>query len=84
MKRTISLIRKDNRRALKALERAGVTFVPPEKSLQSVLTSTAEATWTRWVGKLNSTKELELVLRHRDDYRAEHPVAEGAIDEIAK
>ena len=84
VKRSIKLIRKDNKRALKALKREGITFVTPDDSLQKKLAGTAEKTWTRWVGDLYTKKELAMVLKYRDEYRAKHPVKEGAVGEIAK
>ena len=73
MKKTISLVRKDNRRALKAMKRYGVRVVTTPPELEKELTAQSEKLWEQWVGDLYSQKELDMVLEYRKEFRDKHP-----------
>jgi TRAP-type C4-dicarboxylate transport system substrate-binding protein len=74
---TVRRVRRDNARALHAMKRAGVRVVPAQPGLERELGKNAEAMWGRWVGKLYSQKELDLVVKYRAEYRAKNPGARG-------
>ena len=76
-RQTIARVRRDNERALKALARNGVVVVPARPDLERELDARAAGMWRRWVGKLYSQKELDLVMKYRAEYRAKHPAESG-------
>lgn len=73
MYKTIKLVRKDNRRALKAMKRYGVRVVKTPAGLEKQLQAESEKLWKAWVGKYYSQKELDLVIKYRDEFRDKHP-----------
>lgn len=76
-KKTVRRVRSDNGRALDAMKRAGVRVTPARPDLERELDKKAEAMWGRWVGKLYSQRELDLVKKYRAEYRAKHPGERG-------
>jgi TRAP-type C4-dicarboxylate transport system substrate-binding protein len=66
-------IRKDNESAKKQMERKGVTVsvTPPEMIAE--FDKAAKEVWNEQIGKMYSKAELDLVLKHRDEFRAKAP-----------
>jgi TRAP-type C4-dicarboxylate transport system substrate-binding protein len=64
------VVRKDNKRAHKAMVRAGVKEVETPAAAQDAFRATGEAVWKEMVGKLYSQKDLDRVLKYRAEYRA--------------
>jgi len=80
MKKNIERVRRDNRRALRAMIKDGLTIVPIPEELDKQLRRQAEQLREELVGKLYSQEELDMVLQYRDEYRAaqkKHKVARG-------
>lgn len=75
--KTVRRVRRDNGRALRAMKRSGVRVIAPTPGLKTELAKNAEKMWTRWVGKLYSQRELDLVKKYRAEYRAKHPGERG-------
>jgi TRAP-type C4-dicarboxylate transport system substrate-binding protein len=70
-KKARAVIRKANEDARKTLLRKGITVIDPSKEMVDELTAIAGSVQTELTGKLYSEDELEMVLRYRDEYRAE-------------
>lgn len=51
-----------------------IATLAPDGSLAAEMEAKAESMWGRWVGKLYSARELELVVKYRAEYRAKNPV----------
>ena len=64
------VVRKDNKRAHKAMIRAGVKEIETPASTQASFKTTGEEVWKQMVGKLYSQKDLDRVLKYRAEYRA--------------
>jgi TRAP-type C4-dicarboxylate transport system substrate-binding protein len=75
--KTVQRVRRDNDRALAAIKRSGVVVIPPRPDMERELDRNAEAMRSRWVGKLYSQRELDLVVQYRAEYRAKHPGERG-------
>ncbi|MCP4444847.1 MAG: hypothetical protein GY811_05810 [Myxococcales bacterium] len=65
-------VRRDNKRAHKAIVRAGVKVIETPAATQAEFQKIAETVWTDMVGKLYSQKDLDRVLRYRAEYRAKN------------
>jgi TRAP-type transport system periplasmic protein len=67
-------IRKENEAAHKTMLRKGVSVVETPKAMEDEFRKNAEEVWQSLAGKMYSKEELATVLKHRDEYRAKHPV----------
>lgn len=67
-------IRKENEAAKKTMLRKGVSVVETPKAMEDEFRKNAEEVWQSLAGKMYSKEELATVLKHRDEYRAKHPV----------
>jgi TRAP-type C4-dicarboxylate transport system substrate-binding protein len=74
-KKTIRRVRRDNKRALMAMKKGGAVVMKMPKDLQAEFDKQSKAMWKKWVGKLYSQDELDLVIKYRDEYRAKNPDA---------
>ncbi len=63
-------VKKDNKRSLKAMKKAGVVVVQSPPAMVDTMQSQAEKVWTEMVGKVYSQEELDMVLAYRNEYRA--------------
>ena len=66
-------IRKDNESAKKQMERKGVKITESPADMIAAFDKAADAVWKDLTGKMYSKAELDLVLKHRADYRAKNP-----------
>jgi TRAP-type C4-dicarboxylate transport system substrate-binding protein len=64
------LVRKANEDARVLIAKKGVTVVEPSKEMVDELTALAASVQSELTGKLYSKEELEMVIAHRDEYRA--------------
>jgi TRAP-type C4-dicarboxylate transport system substrate-binding protein len=69
MKQTIKRVRKDNGRALKALEREGLTVVQTPDDVIAEFEEQAEKMWEAGVGSAYTQAELDMVKKYRKEYR---------------
>jgi TRAP-type C4-dicarboxylate transport system substrate-binding protein len=69
-KKLRKVVRKDNKRAHKAMVRAGVKEIETPDSTKAQFTKIGEEVWTEMVGKLYSQKDLDRVLKYRAEFRA--------------
>lgn len=76
-KKLRKLLRKTNDDAQSSMTRRGVTIVPPTSSMEQDFAKFTAATRQDLVGKMYSQSELDLVLKHRDAYRAKRKPAPG-------
>lgn len=67
-----STVRRDNKRAHKAIVRAGVKVIETPPEAKAEFQKIAETVWTDMVGKLYSQKDLDRVLKYRAEYRAKN------------
>ncbi len=65
-------IRKDNESAKKQMERKGVKITETPADMAANFDKAAQEVWKELVGKVYSQAELDLVLKHRADYRAKN------------
>lgn len=63
-------IRKDNESAKKQMERKGVKITETSAEMLADFDKAAKAVWTELVGKVYTQAELDMVLKHRDEFRA--------------
>lgn len=63
-------IRKENDSALKTMTRKGITVVEMPDASKAEMRNAAEAVWKSLTGKVYSQAELDMVIKHRDEYRA--------------
>jgi len=68
--RLLRSVRRDNRRALDAMAKAGISVVEPPEELARTFERRARATWDRLAGSVFTQDELDMVLRFRNEYRA--------------
>ncbi len=66
-------IRKDNESAKKQMERKGVKISETSPELLLDFDKAAEKVWAELTGKIFSKAELEMVLKHRAEFRAKNP-----------
>ncbi len=66
-------IRKDNIAAQKTMVRKGVKVTPANPQLLADFDKAAQKVWAELTGKMFSKAELEMVLKHRADFRAKNP-----------
>ncbi len=67
-----STVRRDNKRAHKAIVRAGVKVIETPEATKAEFQKLAEQVWSEMVGKLYSQKDLDRVLKYRAEYRAKN------------
>jgi TRAP-type C4-dicarboxylate transport system substrate-binding protein len=60
---------RDNKRALKAMTKAGVKLYEPDAELRKQLIAAAEATWKELAGTVYTKDELDMVLEYRKEFR---------------
>lgn len=63
-------VRKDNKRAQKAIVKAGVKVIPTPPAAQEAFKKIAKEVWKDMTGKLYSQKDLDRVLKYRAEFRA--------------
>jgi TRAP-type C4-dicarboxylate transport system substrate-binding protein len=71
-KKARAIIRKANDDAKKTIVRKGITIVDPPKEMVDELTKISAEVQTELTGKVFSKEELEMVVKYRDEYRANH------------
>lgn len=64
------VVRKDNKRAHKAMIRAGVKEIATPAATEAAFQKVGEQVWKDMVGKLFSQKDLDRVLKYRAEFRA--------------
>ncbi len=69
-KSLMKAVRKDNTESQKQMKRKGVTMVSTPADMIADFRTAAEAVWKKLVGSVYSQDELDLVIKHRDEYRA--------------
>lgn len=67
-----STVRRDNKRAQKAIVRAGVKVIDTPPETQAEFRTIAEGVWKEMVGKMYSQKDLDRVLQYRAEFRAKN------------
>jgi TRAP-type C4-dicarboxylate transport system substrate-binding protein len=72
-KKLRKVIRKSNDDALKTMTRKGVTIVQTPPAMVAEFEKASQEVWKELVGKVYSQAELDMVLKHRDDYRKKNP-----------
>ena len=65
-------VRRDNKRAHKAIVRAGVKIIDTPPETEAEFRTIAEGVWKDMVGELYSQKDLDRVLKYRAEYRAKN------------
>lgn len=73
-KKARATIRKANEDARKTILRKGITLVEVPKTMIDELTAAGESVKAELTGKLFTKEELAMVIKYRDEYRADHPV----------
>jgi len=72
-KKLRKVIRKANADAQLTMKNKGVTIVETPAAMTTEFDKAAQEVWNELAGKVYSKEELEMVLKHRDDYRKTHP-----------
>jgi TRAP-type C4-dicarboxylate transport system substrate-binding protein len=65
-------VRQDNDRATAAIQKSGVRTVQTSPEMVKAFDGAASQVWTELTGKMFSREELQMVLKHRDEYRQQH------------
>ncbi len=68
-KKLMKAVRKDNEGSLKQMKQKGIKVIETPADMVSEFRTTAEKVWKDLVGTLYTQKELDKVLKHRDDFR---------------
>jgi TRAP-type C4-dicarboxylate transport system substrate-binding protein len=68
-KQSLRRVRRDNDRALRALEREGLEVVETPPEVVAEFEATAEKMWEAGAGQTYTKDELELVLKYRQEWR---------------
>jgi TRAP-type C4-dicarboxylate transport system substrate-binding protein len=68
-------IRKDNESAKKQMERKGVTISQSSPEMVAAFDKAAQEVWAELTNKMFSKAELDMVLKHRAEFRAKNPPA---------
>ena len=71
-------VRKDNKSAEKQMQRKGVQVTNVDAAMVADFKTASEKVWKNLVGKVYSQEELDMVLKHRADYRAKKGGATAA------
>jgi TRAP-type C4-dicarboxylate transport system substrate-binding protein len=72
MKDSIDRIRRDNKRALKAMIKNGLTLIQFPADLRDALEQEGRGLWDDMAGELYTRDELDMVLEHRAAFRAKN------------
>lgn len=65
-------IRKDNESAKKTMARKGIKVTPTDPQMLADFDKAAQKVWAELTGKMFSKAELEMVLKHRAEFRAKN------------
>ena len=65
-------VRKDNKESEKQLKRKGITITTTPPEMVTAFQTAAEKVWQSLVGKLYTQKDLDKVIKYRDEYRAKN------------
>jgi TRAP-type C4-dicarboxylate transport system substrate-binding protein len=65
-------IRKDNESSRKTMMRKGVKVTETSPEMMAEFDKAAKQVWAELTGKLFTKAELEMVLKHRDEFRAKN------------
>jgi TRAP-type C4-dicarboxylate transport system substrate-binding protein len=65
-------VRKDNRRAHRAIIAGGVKVIETPAAMVAEFDKHAKSVWTEMAGKMYSKADLDLVLKYRDEFRAKN------------
>ena len=68
-KKGLKRIRRDNKRALKALKREGMKIIESPQEMIEEFEEVAEKMWQAGVGTAYTQDELDMVLKYRKKYR---------------
>ena len=71
-KKLRTAIRKENINAQKTMTRKGVTLVTTPPEMVAEFETASQTVWKNLVGKVYSQKELDMVTKYRDEYRAKN------------
>jgi TRAP-type C4-dicarboxylate transport system substrate-binding protein len=69
----LKLVRKDNERAKKAMQKSGVTFVDVPAAMVTDLQAVGQKVWKELVGTLYKQEFLDKVLKYRAEAQKKHP-----------
>lgn len=69
-KALLKRVRKDNKRALKAMKKSGIKVIETPAAMEKALRADAEKIWQELVGKVYTQEELDMVLKARAEFRA--------------
>ncbi len=72
MRRSIERIRRDNRRAVRAMRKQGMEVSEVSPELEAEVRAAAADLRVEMVGDLYTQEELDMVLRYRAEYREQH------------
>jgi len=71
-KKMVKNVRRDNREAQRAMIRKGVKVVDTPAAMVAAFDKIAEESWSEMAGSVYSKKELDMVLKYRQEYRDKH------------
>ncbi|HET6614028.1 MAG TPA: TRAP transporter substrate-binding protein DctP [Kofleriaceae bacterium] len=71
-KKLRGVVRKDNKRAFRAMSGSGVKVIETPASMVRNFDKAAQEVWKQLAGSVYSQKELDMVLKYRAEYRAKH------------
>ena len=66
-------IRKDNESAKKQMQRKGVKITEATAEMIATFDKAAQDVWAGQTGKMYTKAELDMVMKHRDEFRAKNP-----------
>ena len=72
---SLAAVKKVSAEDRKTLLRKGITVVDVPQSMIDELAKVAATVQNELVGKVYSKEELDMVIAHRDEYRAKHKAA---------
>jgi TRAP-type C4-dicarboxylate transport system substrate-binding protein len=70
-KTLVKRVRKDNERALKAMQKNGIKVIDTPPAMAKQFETEAHKVWQELAGSLYSKEELAMVIKYRDEYRAQ-------------
>jgi len=68
-KKLMKAVRKDNESSLKQMKQKGIKVTETPADMQAEFKTAAEKVWTSLVGSLYTQKELDKVLKYREEFR---------------
>jgi TRAP-type C4-dicarboxylate transport system substrate-binding protein len=71
-KKMIKNVRRDNREAQRAMVRKGIKVVETPAAMVASFNKIAEEAWGEMAGSVYTKKELDMVLKYRQEYRDKH------------